>query len=209
MSRYTHEEIERHKREIRATLARLNDQEMAAKFEMPNVRQLDEPEPARPWGSTPDMHNAGGALPLLPNTSMDKWRAEAAETEHRRQREREARDLAQEKDRWMATQAAAFGARRAQAAQRREIDAAISAALNCKDHDLFKTLVEIIVRLREERHAEIKEALGELRAELAEYGRRGAETVKQLRREIAVAKAHDDGGRIVDLPKGSWKRHVA
>jgi hypothetical protein len=139
-------------------------------------------------------------LKLADPGGVERWRAEAEETERRRQQERERSKLQQEEHVRQMTQA--------DKSWNAWFDAKLTAALTTEGHDLFDALVGIIVEVRRERRAEIKKAIDKLRDELAEYGRRGDETVKQLRQEIAVSKAHDDGS-VIDLPKEAWKRHVA
>jgi hypothetical protein len=74
------------------------------------------------------------------------------------------------------------------------------------EHDV---IAQVIAEERKTYRAEIRrqigDALRELRDELVEYGRRGDETVRQLRQEIAVARGYDKD-KVLDLPNPLRKR---
>jgi hypothetical protein len=54
-------------------------------------------------------------------------------------------------------------------------------------------LVETVTEIQKETRAKIEAVIGELRDEFAEQ-------IGQLRAEITIAKAHDTGGTVIDLP---------
>jgi hypothetical protein len=139
-------------------------------------RPLDLTAPAR-------MQNAGGQLPLLPSTAMNRYRAEAEEQEERRRRSREE---AEEQER--------------QAMNQRSADwsewhrAELELALQTEGHILHDTLACLIAELRGQWRDEIASAVGELRAELAVQ-------------KSAERQAEKD--TVLDLPRQFWRRDVA
>jgi hypothetical protein len=112
----------------------------------------DEPEPARPWGSTPDILDYSQRS----SEPMRRWRAEAEKAEAKRAQEREmtTNELNAQRTRdWEAWADA-------------RIEAALNAALKTKGHDLFDTLVGLVSELRQQWRAELNAQIGQLRAEL-------------------------------------------
>jgi hypothetical protein len=149
----------------------------------------DEPEPARPWGSTPDILKPGS------NAGMNKWRAEAEEFQ--RKREAHARQERRAMDERKA---------RSDADWNNWADSKIAAALeahafNDRQRDI---LGMVIAEERKRERAELTKTLGEVVAELRQQLRDEIDAkVRELRTELR------DDGKIVDLPKGSWRRSDA
>jgi hypothetical protein len=159
---------------IRAILDAVDDTLRAAALE--HEPGHDEPEPERAWGSSPDILD-----PMQRSSEpMRRWRAEAEEAEAKRAQEKEmtTNELNAQRTRDWEQWADA------------RIDAAISAALKTKGHDLFDTLVGLVSELREEWRDEIATEVGLLRAEI--NVQRSAESSK-----------------VIDLPPMQWKRHSA
>jgi hypothetical protein len=184
MSRYSPEEKRRILEEARATLEQLDEQDR---------QQSLGPEPDdwlawREGGVSPiapdpsAWTNAGGALPTLPSTAMNRYRQEAAEAEARRAKAREA-DARQERERHM----------QRTADWNEWLRAGVAAAL--EETPLTRRQIEIlgmmVAQERERMREHVAEQIGLLRAEM------------NMQRSI-------DEGTVIDLPKGSWKtRHVA
>jgi hypothetical protein len=172
--------------QIRATLEQRN-----------NVEPEPEPWPRRESGPSQNDHRYRYGIALADPHGLDRWRADAEAQELRFEKQRAAREQREaESRRQQQVQAMSSDANWNRWIDRKIARALDSSAFNGLQTDVLGAVV-----------AEIRHQLrDEFRRELGEYGRRGDETVRALREEIAVAKAHDT---VIDLPKGSWRRDVA
>jgi hypothetical protein len=184
MSKCSEEEKRRILREIRAAIAQVDDVQAAAAFEAASaVDSAVEDEPAA-WPSRRDIldHRQRSSAP------MNRWRAEAEETERRRQQDRERSKREQEEQVRQMTQA--------DASWNAWLRAGIERAL-AEDWELkVQILGRVVSEERERERKEIKRAVDKLRVEFSRQ-------LRELRAEL------QDDGKIIDLPKGSWQRHVA
>jgi hypothetical protein len=184
MSRYTAEEREEIMRSARETLERLNAEKWDASVASDLVVEAEDAVEDR-WSRAID--------PLArSNAGMDRWREQAAEQEQEQKfrREREARER---QERQIMTERKA----QSDAEWNKWADAKIAAAIKAEraaieaeraahDRNLTKELGKVVSKLRDE----IREAVGELRAEI---------NVK------AAAEKSD----VIDLPRGWWRRSDA
>jgi hypothetical protein len=183
-SQYSAEERRRIIAEARATLERLNDQDRRQDLLDLSAQRGDglpiAPDPlAR-------MQNAGGQLPLLPSTAMNKWREEAAEQEERLRRAQVER--AEQERRIMDERKA-----QSDAGLNAWVGAKIAAALDGYGFNDVQTsaLGQIIGEIRQRIRDEITEQVGGLRAEF------------NMRQS---AERQDRKSEVLDLPREFWKR---
>jgi hypothetical protein len=185
MGRPTPEELARHRREVAATLAQVDDMQAAAEIAAASaVDSAVEDEPAA-WPVRRD--------PLDPrnrsSAPLNRWRTEAEETERRRQQERE-RSKRQQEEHVRQMQA------KSDDAWNEWLSAGIEAAIK-RDWDLHRDVhAQVIAEERRRERKELAEAIDKLRAEFKTQ-------LRELRAEL------QDDGKIIDLPKGSWRRDVA
>jgi hypothetical protein len=144
----------------------------------------DEPEPLRPWGTRPNMHNAGGALPLLPNTNMNNWRADAEEWKRKQEHATERHHA--EEQRIMHERKAQSDAERNAWAERK-INAAIDNALAEYSRGLEKTLGQVVAEIRFQMKEQISGGIVAQREELAN-------AIDKLRQEFLAVN------KVIDVP---------
>jgi hypothetical protein len=164
MGRYSDEQKAESIRRARALLERL-DAEDAARAEAEVGG-----DNSHHFSPEPGLTQSCGVLPLLSTEPLDRWRAKAEEREAQRKREKKMTDAQQAKqwEQWC--------------------DARITRALAEHTRGSEQAIGEALGTIREQLREEIKNAVGELRAELT------------------VAKAHERGGPVIDLPALSFQR---
>jgi signal transduction histidine kinase len=125
----------------------------------------------------------------LSSAPMQRWRAQAEEQEQKVRREREARKR---------QEAQIMQERKAQSDA--EWNAWLNAAIEAERKFMFDVHAQVIAEERKNYRAEIQRQVADAVRELrTEFNRR----LGELRAEL------QDDGKVIDLPKGSWQRHVA